>query len=490
LRVGLLGGAGVFASAVLAACGGSAPVAPTAAPAAAAPPTTAPTTAPAAAAPTVAPTKAAAPTTAPTAAPTTAAATAPTPTAAAAPAGQAGVKLLIWRGQDFFQGLNPVLRARWDEYAKNNNITLDWDPTLNLPADALPAAIQAGQPPDITGASQVQYWRAQGQLTDLTDAIGKYATQSGNWWPYVGTEFSWQSKWYASPLGVGLTAWHVRQDLLDQVNAGKWATSLDDMRAIAKKVNKPPFMAYGLTLGPALDAAEQFVELLWGFGGKLLNDDGTWAMKETDDAGLAVLNFYNQVYNVDKIVPQGAIDWNDGGNNAAYQGALVAWVMNAPSIFSWLQANKPDLYKQTSLYRTPAGPQGSHPYLQPEGHVIYKGAKHVDAAMGALAYLLDPTWYASFIEQVLGRYGPIYQDLLNKPFWSQNSNFKELAYVTQNGRTWAYSGPPVPAFLQIINKFYLSDLIHDYLVKKLSPQDAMKNLLAKVNDTYSKNPIG
>jgi ABC-type glycerol-3-phosphate transport system substrate-binding protein len=492
---------GVAGAAILAAC---APATPTPAPQPTAPAAAKPAEAPgaqsAAAKPPAAaadaavkpagePTKPAAEPTKPAAA-QAAPANAPAPAAAAKPAAKPGAKLLVWRGKDFSENLNPIVRKRWDEYSQRTGVQFDWDESLQLAADALPAAIQAGQPPDVIplGQTSVHFWRAQGQLVDITDVVGKYEKQQGGFWQYMVDTMVWQGKWYASPFGVGTWPWHIRQDLLDQHDGGKWVSSWEEMRELAKKVTKPPLYAYGIPLGPCQDANHSFAEIVWTMGGKLQNDDNTLAVKENDEPFLAALDLLEKMYVQDRTIPEATITWNDGGNNAAYQGETAAWIMNPPSVWVWLAANKPDLRKKTTLAYAPKGPGGVFTTVQAEGWALFKASKAQDEVKGAYDVLLDPSWYQSqFVEQIDGRYGPVYKDMVKRPFW-EKPPLSAIAYITQNGRILAATGAPLVAFSDLANKYLIPDMLSDVLTKKVDKKKAVNDFVAKAKELYAKNP--
>jgi len=174
-RAILLGGLGVSALPLLAACSGAAAT-PTAAPAAttAPAPTTAaakPTTAPATA-PTTAPTTAAtaAPTTAPAAAATAAPTVAPTAQAAASIAKVGGKVSVIasWGGneQDSFM----AMVKPWED---QSGATVEYTGTRDLQA-VLATRVKGGNPPDLAGLPSpgvMDQYASQGKLVDLTSVV-------------------------------------------------------------------------------------------------------------------------------------------------------------------------------------------------------------------------------------------------------------------------------------------------------------------------------
>jgi len=57
-----------------------------------------------------------------------------------------------------------------------------------------------------------------------------------------------------------------------------------------------------------------------------------------------------------KIIPKGAIAWDNTGNNKAYQSRQVVFVLNPTSIYAHLADSDKDLYNVTGLLPVPAGP--------------------------------------------------------------------------------------------------------------------------------------
>src|SRR5437762_13533963 len=114
------------------------------------------------------------------------------------------------------------MKERFEAVGKEKGFPITFEDIPNNPQgnDSLLAAVQAGTPPDIwrTYDYQVQYWRAQNQVADLTDLVAPYASQQGGYWPAGQITCSFQGKWWAMPYAVNCWPFHVRQDILDQNN--------------------------------------------------------------------------------------------------------------------------------------------------------------------------------------------------------------------------------------------------------------------------------
>ncbi len=473
---------GVLAATVglglLAACGGDTPAAaPTTAPAAAA--ATKPTGAATSAAGAAAPTQAAA------AAPTTAA-VAPTAAPQSAQA-KAGQKVTIWYGQDYLPTVNETMQAQLTEYGKAKNVAIDYVVKSGAWGDQLNAGVQAGTPPDAWHSYdyQCQYWAAQDQALDVTTMVNKYKNESGGMWDYITTTVAAKGKVYAVPIAVNAWPLHVRQDMLDKENGGKWPDTWDEFRTVAKKITKSPDVyAFGWTMGKANDANNHFIAALWTFGGKLQNDDGTFALKANDPAALAALQLAKDMYETDKTIPPAVVQWDDGGNNTAYQDGQVAITSNPTSIYGWLVKNKPDIAKATTFQTYPKGPAGSFGQVDVWGVTIYKNTKVPEQAQGALEWMLQPDHHKQRIIDLAGRFLPVYKGMLDDPLWQQPL-YKAYGDIAKTGRIMGFSAPPAKGYSDFTTRFLIGNMMQDMVVRKQTPQQAYQTFYEAAKGVYS-----
>jgi ABC-type glycerol-3-phosphate transport system substrate-binding protein len=441
-----------------------------------------------AASPTAAPasTSAAAAPTSASSAPTSAAST-PAPQAAAAPAANGKTPVVIWYGTDYLQATTDTLASQLADFTKKTGIPAKLEVKSGSWGDQLNAAVQAGTAPDAWQSYdyQCQYWNAQGQAMEISQLINKYKNQQGGFFPYVEATIGNNGKTFAVPLAVNTWPFHARQDLLDKVNGGKWPDTWELQQTVGKTITSAPKLyAYGWTMGKTNDTNNHFIGTLWTFGGKLQNEDGTFGLKANDDAALAVLDLAKKMYSDLKIIPPAVVQWDDGGNNNAYQDEQVAWTSNPLSILGWLQQHKPDLAKITSLFNYPKGPAGSFGQVDVWGVTIWKNTKQPDAILGAAEWWIDPTHYADRIRTLAPRFTPMYQGLLDDKVWD-NPIYQGVKDIAKTGRIMAYAASPQAGYSTFTTRFLIGEMMQNLLVKNLSSKDAYNQFYQAAKQIYS-----
>jgi multiple sugar transport system substrate-binding protein len=505
---------GATGALVLAACG--APATPTPAPIATARPTAAPSPSAggatgtpggvATATPAGAATKPAGTTATPATRATTAAGSATTPSAGAtttpvaqattpatrpAAGGQLKGPLTIWQGQDYIEEVTTLQKAIFEDWARTNGVQLVFEEKTGNWNDQLLAAVQAGTPPDIHRVFdyQAQYWRAQNQAVDVSDVVGTLRTVGGGYFDYVEATDAWQGKWWAVPFAVNAWPMHVRQDLLDAKGV-KWPTSWDEFRAAAKQVQSPPSLyGFGYSLGKNNDTNNHFIALLWTFGGQLQTADGKLAASAGDKGWLEALRLTKAMYEEDRIIPPGAVTWDDGGNNNAYEGGQLLATSNPTSIYTWLVSNdKSDLVKGTKFYPYPKGPAGEFGQVDVWAQMIFKASKVPDSAKSALGHLMSKDVYARYITDLKGRFLPVYKGMLDDPMWKANPLYENYVKIAQNGRVMAYAASPTAPYSDITTTFVIGDMLQDLLVKKEAPEKVLGDFVARAKTIYAKYP--
>jgi ABC-type glycerol-3-phosphate transport system substrate-binding protein len=96
--------------------------------------------------------------------------------------------------------------------------------------------------------------------------------------------------------------------------------------------------------------------MLWAFGGKEFNEDGSLALdsQQTLDA----LNFSIQLHN--EAGDPGETAWADGDNNASFLAGTISMTPNVNTIYLPAKANNPDIAEAMNHALPPEGPGGRY----------------------------------------------------------------------------------------------------------------------------------
>lgn len=408
---------------------------------------------------------------------------APAGATAAAPA-EAAKKLTVWMAQSFTEAADKALQSLFEEWAAANNVDLEYDisPSAQMVERVTPA-LEAGSPPDIMYLyeTQTQFFRGQDVLVEMTDVVDKFKGVEGGIFNGPLVTHGWEGQMWSVPVQINPWVVHTRQDLLDGAGLPYPAT-WDEFRETCAAIQNPPELyGFGPCLGQNEDANNNLIQLIWGFGGQMTNEDGSLAFKS--DNTLAALNFVAGMYK-DGLIPAGAINWDNAGNNQAYQSRQIAFSINPASIYAWTVVNDPELEKVTELYNVPAGPAGTFGQIDSWSLGVFKASQVVDLAKDALTYFLTPDNYAKFITAAEGRAVPIYRSLMSLPVWDMHPKYKNFGNMAETGRVLSWASPPTPAFGDVLEADLLAKMVQSVVVNDVAPEQAMEDAYQAMLEIY------
>ncbi len=399
-----------------------------------------------------------------------------------------GKKLTIWMGQSFLEALDKKLGALFQDYGKEKGVDVEFliTPSAQLP-QKLAAAIQGKNPPDICYMydADTQYYRGQNQLVDLTDVWSGLKKKGGDVYPAAEATVMWQSNAWSIPMAINPWPVHARKDLLDKAGL-KYPATWDEFIEVCKKIQHPPQLyGYGPCLGKNDDNNINFIQIMWTFGAQMQTKDNKPAFNSPETRKAIAL--IQDMYTKHKIIPPGAINWDNAGNNNAYQSEQVGFIQNAASVLAWCLVNKPALAENTLLANIPAGPAGSFGMVDCWALAVFKDSKVQDIAKEALAYVMEPERYDGFIQEAAGRYVPVYKKLTVTKFWKENKYYHTFPGLAESGRIMAYPGQPTAAFGEVLRDYVLADAIQSVIVQGVSIDQAVTTADKKIQAAYKKH---
>src|SRR6266446_39120 len=377
---------------------------------------------------------------------------------------QRAKKLVFWHLPNFTPLADQIQKEQVYEFAKQAGLKdaeVEYAVVAGEQANAkLAASIEAGNPPDVIRLyeSNVQFYGSQGHLIDVTDLVAKMRREPKGIFESSMTAVMYKGRALGVPLAVNPWPVHARLDLLEQAKV-EYPKTWDEFIETSKKIQSPPrLFAFGMCLGLVEDTTE-------------------------NAAGVKVIE---AMFKTHKIIPPGAISWDNSGNNKAYQSKQAAFVMNPTSIYAYLDGNDKDLQKVTGLMPVPAGPKGAINQIDTWAYGAFKKTPYPELAKGLLEYFMQPAHYDKIIQSTGGRWVPVYKRLFDSPFWKEKPAFKHFIQMAETGVPVSYAGSPTPAAGEVLNTHLIPKMVQRVLVDNWEPAKALDECHKKIADVYAR----
>jgi multiple sugar transport system substrate-binding protein len=158
--------------------------------------------------------------------------------------------------------------------------------------------------------------------------------------------------------------------------------------------------------------------VLWAFGGKEFNKDGSLALdsKETLDALEFAIRLHNQAGD------PGEIGYDDGANNAAFLAGKLSMTPNVNTVYLPALKTNPGLAAAMGLALPPKGTAGRFGYGQLPwwGILNYTQGADMDAAKDLMRQFLSMKNFSEFYKAGQGYILPLLPNYENQPIWPED----------------------------------------------------------------------
>jgi multiple sugar transport system substrate-binding protein len=399
-------------------------------------------------------------------------------------------KLTVWNPAALAPQVDKIMQEQCYAYLKQAGIKeseIDYSviggPQL-LPK--LVASLEAGNPPDITrlGSGYVQLYRSQGHLLEVTDLVNKMQQNAGGLFPVSLNTVMHQGKAYGIPQSVSPWPLVTRMDLLEAAKVDPPKT-WEEFIEVCKKLQKPPRLTgYGICLGLQNDTDNNVMNMIWGYGGKLVEADNKTVALHSKGT-VAAVQLIADMFNKHKIIPKGSIGWDNTGNNKAYQSRQVIFVLNPTSIYAYLAESDKELYNTTGLLPIPAGPAGAIEELSTTEWLLFKHNPYPEVAKGLAEYWMAPENLRPMIEEGDGRWGPPYKGMYDSEFWKRPV-FQHWRVMLERGRQFPSPGTTNAASGEVLANYTIGRMMHRVLVENWEAEKAVEEAHKKVVEIYAR----
>lgn len=277
----------------------------------------------------------------------------------AAPAIEGATVRFLGGPWSFLPDLDVVIESFAAEWGAENNATV----TFERDSQVLPkiqTAIETGSGADIIQYSAPPQIFANA-LADVSDIAEELSAEGGGYLPNAPFQMVRDGKWLGLPLGQHNWFVNYRQDWLREEGYETFPDTWDEaleLGRILKAKDRPFGMPFTDQASGDGNAVGRIV--LWAFGGKEFEPDGTLALES--DETLAALEFAIRLHN--EAGDPGETAWDDGANNASFLAGRISMTLNVNTIYLPATRNNPEVAEGMNHALPPAGPGGRFGYGQ------------------------------------------------------------------------------------------------------------------------------
>jgi multiple sugar transport system substrate-binding protein len=280
-------------------------------------------------------------------------------------------------------------------------------------------------------------------LADLTELCEMLGEKHGGWYD-VAKDVCVDAGgvWRALPRAYTAHAFNYRKSFFEDVGYPDGCETYDDYLDCATKLVEAGHPPVGNTVSQAgpNDSASFCYSLLWSFGAREVEEDGTTVAinsQETRDALEWLLKFGEVAYD-------GITGFDEGGNNQAFMSGEVSCTQNATSIY-WASENQaPEIHNDMSHFKYPAGPGGYHQLVEMNELAVFAHSDAVDSSVAILGWLMEEEQLVPLMQIAITFYTPLLYDYDDHPAmpWNVDPAYKPLKGLAHSGHMPGWPAKP------------------------------------------------
>ena len=401
---------------------------------------------------------------------------------------QSPTKLRVWLFKSFVTAGNEILEKQVQAWAAERKVQVEFDwATFGDREQKFVAAIEAGNPPDIAEMNYQGPARYKPALRDVTKLSKDLAASRGGLLPYAERNVNLGGQYFGVARQSFPGGLFVRKDLLDAKGVKMPKLYDPDVVEMAKKCQdaSKDLWGFGQTLNRCDDGNGYMQNILWNYGGGVWDKDGKPALGTTFmKQNLEALQFSVDTIQKYKIQPPGVMSWNDVSNNEAYLAGKLVSTNNGASLYYAMVAKKHPLAEKTQVILTPGGPAGSFVAAGAYNWGIFQKSKHAELCEDLIRWVEDEKRFEEYMKASIGQAGPVYKSRAENPYWKSDPNFQGMLQNLLRGVWVGYPGPYTTAAVEVQAQYILCDMAGRVVVAGLSPEAALKEAHARVEEIY------
>jgi multiple sugar transport system substrate-binding protein len=401
---------------------------------------------------------------------------------------QAKNKLRVWLFKSFVTAGNDVLAKQIEAWGKERgvDVEIDWA-TFGDREQKTVASIEAGNPPDLAEMNIYGPMRYKAVLRDVTKVASALASAKGGMLPFAERSMKVDGKYLGVPRYAMITVFYIRRDIMEAKGLKPPKLYDPDVVEFARKTMDPAkdLWGFGQTLNRSDDGDGYMQNILWSYGGGVWDKDGKPSLATTfREQNLKALQFSVDTIQKYKIQPPGVMGWTDVSNNEAYLAGKLVTTNNGASLYYAMVQKKHALADKTLLVLTPGGPAGSLVGASCYNWAIFQKSKQAELAEDLIRWLEDEKHFKEYMQVSIGQAGPVYKGRADDPYWKSDPNFEAILQNILRSVNLGYPGPMTPAAAEVQGQKILTDMAGRVVTGGLSPDAALKEAHARVEEIW------
>ncbi len=347
----------------------------------------------------------------------------------------------------FVPGMNDVETAFANEWSKNG-VNFSFAITTGADIQAkLAVAIETKQGANLVRFPQPPQAIAK-SLVDVTEVAKFIGAQQDGWYPVAEKVSTVDGKWYAIPFSAATPMLIYREDWFAEAGIKDPPDTWEDLLEAGiklKAIKHPIGITFGGVAAPN-DSEAVARMLLWAYGGKEFNPDGSVALDSSQT--LAALDYAIRLQK--EANDSSGIGLTETGNNQAYLAGQISATFNVNTIYLSALKNNPDVAKVSNHALPPKGPAGRFSYTGFNFMGLLNSTEGIDREAG-LQFMRDFFSVDNYSKWVKSGkafqipLGPIYEKL---DVWDPDP---KLVIAREIGKIARSSGYDLPASNKLVS---------------------------------------
>ncbi len=397
-----------------------------------------------------------------------------------------GAKLRVLRWSQFVQGDIDAYLANVKKFTEATGVEVrvdreGWEDVR--PKAAVAANTGAG--PDIILSTNDDANLYPEKLVDVTDLCEYLGSKYGGFYPVCDPYLRPDGKhWIGVPLGVAGVCLVYRESHVKAAGFDTFPRDTDGLLKLCKALKQkgtPPGFALGNATG---DANTWCQNLLWGFGGKLVDTENKVVIDSPET--IKALEYVRELYPT--FVP-GTLSWLDPNNNKAFLDEQISLTNNGISIYYAAKTSKDPkiaaLAADINHANMPIGPVGKPTEFQLFfNQMIFKYTKYPQAAKEFLRFMNEAEQMDPWVQAAIGYVTPALRYYEKNPIWTVDPKHTPYRDSMKNMLPSGYAGKMGYASAGALADFIVVNMFAEAASGAKSPKEAAERAQKRAERYY------